>query len=278
MIDRKKQFKLTLNLMSLGCVLLLFFGSCVSNKRFIYLQDKGNVVMDSAEHIKVQSYNYKIQNGDILYISLLSDDDKINKVFVPSAQGQGMMGGGAMGSPYYFTGFTVDPEGKVELPYVGKVKVAGMDLNGAREALSVELAKYFKQFFLQVKMAEFRFTITGAVNSPGQFFFQQNKVSLMDAILRAGDLRDNAIRHEIQLFRQYPEGVKMIKLDITDRSIMNSPYWYMQPNDLVYVLPLKSRPYGDFTTLQASLANLGPIISTTFFILNSYLLFRALGR
>ncbi len=258
-------------------VMALLLSSCVSNKRFIYLQDKGNVKMDSTEHIQVPSYNYKIQKGDILYISLLSEDDKINKLFVPSAQGQGMMGMG-MGSPYYFTGFTVDAEGKVELPYVGKVLVAGLDLDGARASLTKELAKYFKVFFLQVKMAEFRFSIMGAVNSPGQFFFQQNKVSLMDAILRAGDLRDNAIRHEIQLFRQYPEGVKMIKLDITDRSIMNSPYWYMQPNDLVYVLPLKSRPYGDFTTFQNSLANLAPIINSTFMIINSYFLFRALGR
>ena len=258
-------------------LLTILLSSCVSNKRFIYLQDKGNVKMDSSQHIQVPSYNYKIQKGDILYISLLSEDDKINKLFVPSAQGQGMMGMG-MGSPYYFTGFTVDPEGRVELPYVGKVNVAGLDLDGARASLTAELAKYFKVFFLQVKMAEFRFSIMGAVNAPGQFFFQQNKVSLMDAILRAGDLRDNAIRHEIQLFRQYPEGVKMIKLDITDRSIMNSPYWYMQPNDLVYVLPLKSRPFGDFTTFQNSLANLAPIINSAFMIINSYFLFRALGR
>ena len=277
MIYRKMQSVKSKPILGFVLVFTILLSSCVTNKRFIYLQDKGNVKMDSAQHIQVPSYNYKIQKGDILYISLLSEDDKINKLFVPSAQGQGGMNMG-MGSPYYFTGFTVDPEGKVELPYVGKVIVAGLDLDGARAALTTELAKYFKVFFLQVKMAEFRFSIMGAVNAPGQFFFQQNKVSLMDAILRAGDLRDNAIRHEIQLFRQYPEGVKMIKLDITDRSIMNSPYWYMQPNDLVYVLPLKSRPFGDFTTFQNSLANLTPIINSTFMIINSYFLFRALAR
>jgi polysaccharide export outer membrane protein len=118
----------------------------------------------------------------------------------------------------------------------------------------------------------------GAVNSPGQFFFQQNKVSILDAILRAGDLRDNAVRHKIQLFRQYPEGVKMIELDITDRSIMNSPYWYMQPNDLVYVIPMKSRTVGDFSNLQSSLAVIGPIINTLVFVVNTYVLFKAISQ
>ena len=256
---------------------LMFLTSCVSNKRFVYIQDKGNVKMDSSQHIIIEPYNYKIQNGDILYISLMSEDDRINKLFVPSAQtAQGGGVGGGMGSPFYFTGFTVDPEGKVELPYVGKISVAGLDLNGARAMLSSELAKYFKVFFLQVKMAEFRFSIMGAVNSPGQFFFQQNKVSILDAILKAGDLKDNAIRHEIQLFRQYPEGVKMITIDLTDRRIMNSPYWYIQPNDLVYVIPLKSRAIGDFSSFQASMGSIGPIINSLFFVVNAYILFRAI--
>ncbi len=264
-----------LTVVSVLCI-LLSLTSCVSNKKFLYIQDKGNVKMDSTQHIYIEPYNYKIQNGDILYISLLSEDEKINKLFVPSAQGQGQ--GGMVGSPYYFTGFTVDPEGKVELPYVGKVVVGGLDLDAARASLSEELAKYFKVFFLQVKMAEFRFSILGAVNSPGQFFFQQNKVSILDAILRAGDLRDNAIRYKIQLFRQYPEGVKMVELDITDRSIMNSPYWYMQPNDLIYVIPLKTRTVGDFSSLQNSLATIGPIINSFFFLVNSYVLFRAISQ
>ena len=125
---------------------LLLLSSCVSNKKFLYIQDKGNVRMDSTEHIIVQPYNYKIQSGDILYISLLSEDDKINKLFVPSAQTQGT--GGGVGSPYHFTGFTVDPLGMVEMPYVGKIAVGGLDLEGARAALSSELAKYFKVFFL----------------------------------------------------------------------------------------------------------------------------------
>jgi polysaccharide biosynthesis/export protein len=277
MIYRKMQSVKSKPILGLALVLTILLSSCVSNRKFIYLQDKGTVKMDSTQHIVVPSYNYKIQNGDILYISLLSDDEKINRVFVPSAQGQGMMGMG-MGSPYYFTGFTVDPEGKVELPYVGKVKVAGLDLNGAREMLSVELSKYFKQFFLQVKMAEFRFTIMGAVNVPGQYFFQQNKVSILDAILRAGDLRDNAIRHEIQLFRQFPEGVKMIKLDITDRSIMNSEFWYVQPNDMIYVIPLKSRAFGDFSSVQSSLSAVAPIVNSLFFIVNTYVLLKAITQ
>jgi polysaccharide export outer membrane protein len=188
------------------------------------------------------------------------------------------VGQGVAGSILYFIGFTVDENGEIEFPYLGKISVVGLEIEKAKLAISLELNKYFKTYFLQVKVAEFKFSVLGFVNRPGQFFFQQNKVSILDAILRAGDLRDNAVRHKIQLFRQYPEGVKMIELDITDRSIMNSPYWYMQPNDLVYVIPMKSRTVGDFSNLQSSLAVICPILNTLVFVVNTYVLFKAISQ
>jgi polysaccharide export outer membrane protein len=88
-----------------------------------------------------------------------------------------------------------------------------------KRQLKSQLKKFFKVFFLQVKVAEFKFSVLGYVNRPGQYFFQQNKVSIWKLFLWLGDLQNLANRASLQLYRQYPDGVKIhIQLDLTDRS------------------------------------------------------------
>ena len=251
--------------------------SCVSNKKFIYLQDKGNVKTDTTGTMPVQAYAYKLQNGDILYVSLSTDDERLNKMFVPAAGATSMqMGVGMAGTQFYFTGFTLNSAGELELPYIGKVVLAGQTIEQAKLSIEESLKKYFKVFFLQIKVAEFKYTVMGSVGHPGQFFFQQNKVNIMEALAQAGEVQNMAKRNEIQLFRQYPEGVRMHIIDITDRSLINSSLWYIQPNDMLYVQPIKARVMGDFSTVQSSLGTVAPILSTFLAVFNTYLLIKNL--
>jgi polysaccharide export outer membrane protein len=257
---------------------LLLLSSCVSNKKFIYMQDKGNVNLDSIGNMQVKSYQYKLQEGDILYISLSTDDQRLNNIFVPSG-GANMalqQGVGMAGTPFYLTGFTIDVDGNIELPYVGFVKVEGKTIEEAKLALETEIKKFFKVFFLQVKVAEFRFSVLGFVNRPGQYFFQMNKVNILEAIAQAGDLTNLARRFEVQLYRQTPQGIIMVPIDLTDRSLIHSPYWYIQPNDVLYVQPLKIRKYGDLTSTQSSFQLIAPILSTLLLVLNTILIARNL--
>jgi polysaccharide export outer membrane protein len=259
---------------------LLLFSSCVSNKKFVYLQDKGTVKMDSSGIMPVQAYAYRLQNADVLYISLTSDDDRLNKIFVPGGGGGGQMmmqqGQGVSGGMLYFIGFTIDPNGQIEFPYLGKIGVAGKTIEEAKETVQVELRKFFKVFFLQMKVAEFKFSVLGYVNRPGQYFFQQNKVSIIEAIAQAGELQNLAKRFELQLYRQYPEGVKLHVIDLTDRSIVNSALWYVQPNDVLYVIPLKARTIGDLSSLQSSFGVIAPLLSTMLLVINTYILIKNL--
>jgi polysaccharide export outer membrane protein len=257
----------------------MLFSSCVSNKKFVYLQDKGTVKKDSIGNILVQDYAYKLQKGDILYISLSSEDDRLNRIFIPSAGAGGQVlqqGQGVSGSMLYFLGFTVDLNGDIEFPYLGKMGVAGKTIEDAKETIQVELRKYFKVFYLQVKVAEFKFSVLGYVNRPGQFFFQQNKVSIIEAIAQAGELQNLAKRFELQLYRQYPDGVKLHVIDLTDRSIINSPLWYIQPNDVLYVVPLKARTIGDLSSLQSSFGVIAPLLSTLLLVVNTFILVKNL--
>jgi polysaccharide export outer membrane protein len=257
-------------------VVILFFTitSCISNKKFVYLQDKGNVKMDSTGSMPVVDFVYKLQRGDILYVSLTIDNPEMNKVFVP-----GMANGPSpaqsafiSGTAMYYVGFTIDVDGNIEFPQLGKINVLGMDLIKAKEAIDMKIRKYFTNFYLQVKLTEFKFTILGYVNRPGQYFYQQNKVSIIEAISQAGDLNNIAKRYEIQLYRQYPDGIRIHKIDLTDRSIINSPYWYIQPNDIVYIVPSSFRGIGDLSSLQTSFGVIAPLLSTLLLVINTYIL------
>jgi polysaccharide export outer membrane protein len=257
---------------------LLLLSSCVSNKKYIYLQDKGNVKTDSNGVMPIVPYAYKLQKGDVLYISLTTDDDRLNRIFVPSGGGgmQMQQAQGVSGSMLYYIGFTIDENGEIEFPYLGKIKVSDLDIGKAKLAIELQLKKYFKIFFLQVKVAEFKFSVLGYVNRPGQYFFQQNRVSIFEAISQAGELQGMSKKMEIQLYRQYPEGIRMHIIDLTDRSIINSSLYFIQPNDLVYIVPLKTRTLGDMSSLQSSFGVVAPIISTLLLVLNTFILVKNL--
>lgn len=264
-------------------LLALFFlalGSCVSNKKYIYMQEKDSSKKDTAStyEFKTQKYDYKLQTGDVLYISLTSEDERLNKIFIPGGTNQMMQQGqGVSGGPMYFMGFTIDSKGEVEFPFLGKIFVKGLNIEEAKIQIEKQLKVYFKEFFLQVKVAEFKFSVLGFVNRPGQYFFQQNKVTLLEAISQAGDLSNLAKRYEIQLYRQYEDGVRLHKIDLTDRNLVTSPFWYIQPNDIVYVVPLKTRTLGDLSSVQSSLGVIAPILSTLLLVINTYILVKNLN-
>jgi polysaccharide biosynthesis/export protein len=268
------RIKIVLSLLLLS----IFLSSCVSNKKYVYLQDKGNSKVDSTGLISVIPYEYKLQKGDVLYIALTTEDEKLNRVFVPATTNGSlnMSTNTVTGTLMYYIGFTLNSDGSIELPYLGKLNLAGKSLEDAKMTVENELRKYFKTFFLQMKLADFKFSVLGYVNRPGQYFYQQNKVTLPEAIAQAGELNNLANRYQLQLYRQYPDGVKVHVLDLTDQSIINSPYWYIQPNDVLYVVPLKKRTIGDLSSLQSSFGVVAPLLSALLLVLNTYILVKNL--
>jgi polysaccharide export outer membrane protein len=152
-----------------------------------------------------------------------------------------------------------------------------MEIEQAKAAIEMQLKKYFKVFYLQVKVAEFKFSVLGYVNRPGQYFFQQNKVTIIEALAMAGDLQNLAKRSSLQLYRQYPDGVKIHSLDLTDRNLVNSPYWFLQPNDVLYIEPFKVRTAGDVSSFQTSMTVITPLLSSLLLVLNTYILIKNLN-
>jgi len=108
---------------------------------------------------------------------------------------------------------------------------------------------------------------------PGKFAVMQNRMTVLEALATAGELRPEANRRRVQLIRQYPGGSRVVTLDLTDRKLLESPYYFIRPNDVLYVAPMRVREWGTGITAQQSL---GTVLTTISLLVNSILLYNTL--
>ena len=257
-----------------------FISSCISNKKYVYLQNpKTHKVDSTSDFIKITIPSYRLQSGDILQINIATEDPKLNAVFSPNPSGTGFsMSSQAQGgsSMMYYQGYSIDPEGNINLPIMGKVNLNGKTIEEAKYAVGKKLDIYFKQYHLFMQLAEIRFSLIGEISHPGKYIILQNRINLLEALAFGNDLTQLGNRRSINIIRQYPEGVKIHKIDLTDVNLISSPYYYLQSNDIVYVEPMKIRTVGNFSNLQASFQTVGPLLTVLFTVLNTYILVKNL--
>jgi polysaccharide export outer membrane protein len=219
---------------------------------------------------------YLIQFNDILRVDIKSFDEKANQLF-NAFQAQNMQMGGAIGQgggdPYFMFGYTVSDSGYLDLPVLGKIKVVGMNVMQAQDAVQKEIDKYFTQAFVKLALGGIRFSVMGEVLRPGKYAVMQNRLTILEALALAGELKPEANRSRVQLIRQYPGGSRVITLDLTDRRLLSSPYYFVRPNDLLYVAPLRVRELGSGLTAQQSM---GTILTAISLLVNSILLYNTL--
>ena len=246
--------------------------SCVPTEKMIYLQSETGETKNVFEYEKQA---YRLQANDILDVQIRSMNEEANQLFsIQMQQGQQAMQVGTQngGDLYYLTGYPVSEEGAITLPYIGEVYVKGQTLQDAKKRIDVEVAKYFKNYFLQVKLGGIRFSTLGEFNRSGKHVILQNQATIYEAIAVSGDLSMLAKRDQIKLIRQYPGGTKIHSINLLDQSIISSPYYFIQPNDVLYAEPMPQKSWGIgitgaqtfstiVSTLSASLALTLSIIS-----------------
>ncbi|MBI1222793.1 MAG: sugar transporter [Bacteroidetes bacterium] len=238
---------------------------CVPNKKIIYLQD----INQQADTLyDVQRNNYRLQKGDIVGIDvkLASDNPILQNIFeqrmnmnMSSALQQG-------GDYFYLTGFTIDDSGFVYLPIIGKMKLEGLNVFEANSIVQSTFNQYLSNVYTTVRLGGLRYSVLGEVKRPGKFMVLQNRMTLFEAIANAGDLTELAKRSEVTIMRQYPDGTRIHKVNLLDESIISSPYYYIQPNDIIYVQPLAIRALGTGTTGFQSLVSVLSVLSSTIII------------
>ncbi|CAM3966709.1 polysaccharide biosynthesis/export family protein [Flavobacterium antarcticum] len=257
----------------LGMVLLasVLLTSCVSRKQLVYLQNSNPEVQRMMKAVPMPEY--RLQSNDIISLSIKAIDPALVAIFNPSSGTAGIQQSQSEQGAYY-DGFTVDDHGNIRIPIIGEVNVMGFTLDEVRLKIEKELLdNYFNKeanIFVTVKMAGMRFTINGEIGAPGTKTMFQEKVTILEAIANSGDITITGDRKNVTIIRQYPYGTEMHDIDLTDIKVMESPYYYLQPNDYVYIKPLVQKTWGTGKTGIESLTTIVTILSlatTTYLLL-----------
>jgi len=237
----------------------------------IYLQKKDGAKPETAISAVVAK-PYRLQINDVLSINIKANDPKLVAMFNVSEQA-GIAAKSESG--LYFEGFTVDDHGNIRIPILGEINVIGFTTDEVRIIIEKQLlADYFNaaaNIFVAVKLAGFRYTINGEVGSTGTKTLFQEHVNIMEAIANAGDITITGNRKSVTIIRQLATGTETHDIDLTDIDVMKSPYFYLQPNDYIYVKPLKQKTWG---TGKTGIESIGTIITLLSLATTVYLLLK----
>ncbi|TDQ19555.1 polysaccharide export outer membrane protein [Algoriphagus boseongensis] len=256
--------------------LIALASSCISNKRITYLQnlsDSTTYNLDEFIPFAKVDYKYILQPFDIVQIDFASSDPLLVEGFAfQRGQQQGMAiggGGGAGSDPLYMNGYSIDEEGMVEIPRIGKVKIAGMNEEEAKNLVQEKINAFFKDdVYVRLRMAGIRYTTLGEFNSVGVQIIYKNRATIFDALANSGETSILGKKNRMFLIRQYGEGVKIHQINLNDRALLASPFYFIQPNDILYLEPMKIRQFGAADNLTASLALFGGILASVLLIVN----------
>ena len=238
----RKSFSDIFQIIFLISFLIVILSSCVSQKKIKYLQRKQKGDTTTVFPIK-QAIDYKIQPNDNLYIRIFSMDEKTNTLFNRSSN-QNNGGSGDSQSMNYFNSYTVSNEGYIEFPVIGKIFIKDLTTEQIRNLIQQLVDEYLKETVVVVKMSIFNITILGEVGSPGEMQVYQDKINIFEAISRSGDLSDFANRTKVILVRQIKNNSKLYYLDLTSDKILTSEFYYLAPNDILYISPLRAKQFG----------------------------------
>ena len=255
---------------------LLLAVSCISNKRITYLQNLSDSTAIGLEEFipfaKVE-YKYILQPFDIVQIDFASSDPELVEGFSfqrPQQQGMMMGGGGGQGSdPLYMNGYSIDQEGMVDIPRLGKIKIAGLTEDQAKELVQEKINAYFKDdVYVRLRLPGIRYTTMGEFNRVGVQIIYKNRATLFDALANSGETSLLGKKNQLFLIRQYGEGTKIHQINLNDRALLASPFFFIQPNDILYIEPMKIRQIGTAENLTSSLALFGGLFASLLLILN----------
>lgn len=216
-------------------VLLMLMSSCGSRKNMVYLQNDSTQI-----NTLYEQYVPKIQVNDILTIVVTAADPKVTAPFNPGST----MTSGSLTQQVDMAlrpTYTVDNQGDITLPMLGKVHVAGLTRVEAIEKVREALSQYIKDPGVNMNFNNFRVSVLGEVARPGSFIMPTERVTVLEALGMAGDLTIRGVRHNVMLIREVDGQKTTHRLDLTKESTLNSPYYYLAQNDVIYVEPNKAQ-------------------------------------
>lgn len=248
-------------------IIFLILSSCNSYKKLTYLQ---NVPITGNDSVLVNDApEYKLQPSDKLYIKFITENEKINLIFNPLTAGASAAA--VQEGALYLQSYILDDSGYIELPIIKKIKVSNCTLDEAKARIQDSALKYFNDIQVMVKLSMIKFTLLGELRSPGIKTSYDTKISILEAISYGGDVTYNGNRKKIMIIRPTINGSQTIRIDLTDKTIISTEDYFILPNDIVYVPPLKSTLFRERTKdFIFIIPTVTTIITTTILLLKSF--------
>ena len=203
----------------------------------VYMEKEKNIAESKIN--QAVFYGAHIQSGDVLDIKVTAFDENAVRPFnlysMNNSSSPGQMNGQtAQLAPQ---GYLVDNEGFIYFPVIGKLYIKGMTLAQLRADLEKRLLTYLAEPLVSIKQLNFNITVLGEVKKPGQYTNPSDKITVLQALGLAGDMTDYGNRTNVKLIREIDGISKTFTIDFTNKNITNSPYYYMQQNDVLYIEP-----------------------------------------
>jgi len=206
--------------------------SCVNTRKATYFYNIGDTLL----HSKYPVPQPIIQSNDILSIVVSSMNPKASETYnLPDTHST---------NPNRQPGYLVNQKGYIQFPVLGKIKASGLTREELQKKIVDELVdrKLLLDPIVSIKQTNFKVTVLGEVKDPGVIHVENEKISLLEAIGKAGDLTIYAERNKVLLVRIKPNGDKLTRrLNLNSNKIFDSPYFYLKNNDVIYVEPNKAK-------------------------------------
>lgn len=224
-----------MKLTSIIIALFLVFTACTPKKRiYSYFKD----VPDTVSLYNITDTGFKaltIKVDDLLQINVTSPNSEANIYF--QTPGSNLSNGSvnsAAGTPIPNT-YLVDKDGNVDIPLIGRIMLRGLTMNQAKDVITQKLLTYLKEPIVTVRLQNFKITVLGEVIRPASYYVSNERVSILDALGMAGDLTVYGRRENVLLIREKDGKKSLSRVNLTSSNIFQSPYYYLQQNDIVYV-------------------------------------------
>ena len=212
-------------------VLVMLFSSCVMSKKINYLQE-GSGIPNYNDSVSFD--DYKLQRGDYVYIHVNAIDKEMADMFNGNISLNNMYNLTPDNSTARLYLYLVDENDCIDYPYVGPIKVVGETLREVKLLLEEKLDGMLQGYSVDIRLANRSFSIIGESGS-GRYNIPREQLTIFEALAMSGDLSLYANRKEVHLIRQTAEGTKVKVFDLRSKSIIDSEYYYVQPNDVIYI-------------------------------------------
>ncbi|WP_026135882.1 polysaccharide biosynthesis/export family protein [Nafulsella turpanensis] len=224
-------------------LLLVSLLSC-SKRNLLYFSSTEERAVKMEHHINnSNNIDPKIQPNDLLSITVTSLSAEANVLFnkgevIPVGNSGGYSNNGPN---VYSEGYLVDKEGFIDFPVLGRIQLGGITKAEAKARINSKLVRYLKEPVVNIRFLNFRVTVVGEVSRPSTFTIPSEKITILEALGMAGDLTIYGKRENVLLIREEGGEKTLVRLNLNSKELLDSPYFYLQQNDVIYVEPNKAK-------------------------------------